>query len=258
MNGINSVQQLTTSVYRKPTHTDQYIHHHSNHHPQIKRAIIATLVRRAKSICSPSNLQSELNHLKTTFITLNGYPRQLVESTIKSTLQPSEQSRPKPEPSPITVNIPYVGPLSHQISRLLKKTASIDTTFTSGRTLKTLLKANGKGCCSITPNPSGCVYQLKCNCGDRYIGETGRPIATRIKEHQTSVKNSDLKSALSEHLIKNPDHTINWQHMEILAVNINYWRKRKLMEAIMIKRSKPELNRDLGVFLPNTWFINKQ
>ncbi|XP_046565935.1 uncharacterized protein LOC124274614 [Haliotis rubra] len=136
----NSNNQLITSVYRKPTHTDQYIQHHSNHHPQIKRAIVSTLARRAKNICSPSNLQQELAHLKSTFI--NGYPRLLVETTTKKTLEHRDQPPTKPEPSPVCINIPYVGSISHHISRLLKKTASIDTTLSSGKTLKSFIKAN--------------------------------------------------------------------------------------------------------------------
>ena len=84
----NSPDQITPSVYRKPTHTDQYIHYHSNHHPQIKRAIVATLTRRAKSICDPAYLPAEINHLKTTFNNLNNYPRQLVERVLSNKYNP--------------------------------------------------------------------------------------------------------------------------------------------------------------------------
>ena len=253
----NSADKITTSVYRKPTHTNQYINYLSNHHPQIKRAIVATLTRRAKSICSPHHLHEELQHLKKTFITLNGYPKKLVENTIKTTLQQRDQRPPKPEPSPVRINIPYQGPISHHISRLLKKTASIDVTFTSEKTLKNLLKANGRGATQNDQNPKGCIYKIKCDCGDIYIGETGRPVETRLKEHKTSIKNSDMKSTLSEHLINKPNHSINWHETEILAVNIHDWRKRKLLEAINIKRINPQLNRDVGVFLPAAWFTNK-
>ncbi|XP_067671782.1 uncharacterized protein [Haliotis asinina] len=82
----NSPNKITFYVYRKPTHTDKYIHYLSNHHPQIKRAIVSTLTRRAKSICDSDHLQTEINHLRTTFINLNGYPKQLVDRTISSTL----------------------------------------------------------------------------------------------------------------------------------------------------------------------------
>ncbi|XP_046562355.1 uncharacterized protein LOC124271301 [Haliotis rubra] len=110
---------LVTSVYRKPSHTDQYINYNSCHHPQIKQAIIATLTRRAKLICHPDNLNSEIDYLKRTFTALNGYPARLVSRTITKTLESSEP-RLKPEPSPIRITIPYVGPVSHQIARLIK------------------------------------------------------------------------------------------------------------------------------------------
>ena len=250
----NSTDKITTSVFRKPTHTDQYIHYLSNHHPQIKRAIVATLTRRANSICDPAKLNAELDHLKRTFITLNAYPRQLVERTMTETLNQQTERPPKSEPSPIRISIPYQGQVSHHISRLLRKTASIDVTFSSGKTLKTILKANGRASGNQTScNPRGCIYQLNCNCGNSYIGETSRPFDIRLKEHKTSVKNADQKSALSEHIIKNPTHTIDWQQTTILATNIHDWRKRKLLEAINIRRLTPEINRDQGVYLPNAW-----
>ncbi|XP_067667512.1 uncharacterized protein [Haliotis asinina] len=248
---------ITFSVYRKPTHTDQYIHYLSNHHLQIKRAVVSTLTRRAKSICDPDHLQTEIDHLRTTFINLNGYPKQLVDRTMSSTLQQQEQRQPKPEPSPIRSNIPFQGHISHHISRLLKKTAGIDVTFKSDKTLKTILKANGR--CTptkTTHKPRDCIYKLMCDCGSSYVGETSRPIDIRLKEHRTSVEKSDLKSALSEHIVNNPSHYIDWQATTIIATNVHDWRRHKLSEAINIKRLAPQMNRDQAVYLPNAWEIN--
>ncbi|XP_054853995.1 uncharacterized protein LOC129342319, partial [Eublepharis macularius] len=42
--------QLGHKVYRKPTHTDRYLHKNSNHHPRQKRGIMKTLVDRARRI----------------------------------------------------------------------------------------------------------------------------------------------------------------------------------------------------------------
>ena len=33
---------------------------------------------------------------------------------------------------------------------------------------------------------TGVIYKIKCKCGDFYIGETGRSLAIRIKEHKVS------------------------------------------------------------------------
>ncbi|XP_067671726.1 uncharacterized protein [Haliotis asinina] len=81
---------LRNSVYRKPTHTDQYIHYNSCHHPHIKQAIIASLTRRAKGLCHPDALNRELDHPGKTFTTLNGYHAQLITATINKTLKDRE------------------------------------------------------------------------------------------------------------------------------------------------------------------------
>ncbi|XP_048252618.1 uncharacterized protein LOC124118953 [Haliotis rufescens] len=73
----------------------------NQHLPFIKQAIIATLTRRAKSICHPDVLSSEMDHLKETFTSLNSYPAYLhpESKTIRRTLKNSD-NRLKPAPSP--------------------------------------------------------------------------------------------------------------------------------------------------------------
>jgi hypothetical protein len=44
---------LGHSVYKKPIHTDLNLHAKSEHHPSKKRAVLSTLVRRAKTLCDP-------------------------------------------------------------------------------------------------------------------------------------------------------------------------------------------------------------
>ena len=53
--------RLTTSVYRKPTHTDQYLAYDS-HHPQlVKRSIVKCLYERAKRLVTKPSVISEEN-----------------------------------------------------------------------------------------------------------------------------------------------------------------------------------------------------
>ena len=56
---------LTTSVYRKPTHTDLYLQWDSNHNLVCKYSVINTLTHRAKAVCSNSKLlEGDLKHLQ--------------------------------------------------------------------------------------------------------------------------------------------------------------------------------------------------
>ena len=55
---------LNTSVYRKPTHMDQYLHWDSLHPISSKYSVVGTLHHRAKTVCSNKQLlQQEEDHL---------------------------------------------------------------------------------------------------------------------------------------------------------------------------------------------------
>ena len=51
------------------------------------------------------------------------------------------------------------------------------------------------------------VYKIDCSCGKSYIGETGRSLQTRLKEHGADIRNERSRtSALAEHSSKTKHH----------------------------------------------------
>ena len=75
-------KQFHTSVFRKPRHTNSYIHYNSNHHPSTKIGTILCLKKRAEHLCKGQSLQRELEYIRTTFIA-NGYPRRTCKKNTK-------------------------------------------------------------------------------------------------------------------------------------------------------------------------------
>ena len=56
---------LSITVYRKPTHTDQYVQWDSHHHLSAKFSVIHTLSHRVQTLCNkPELLQQEGDHLR--------------------------------------------------------------------------------------------------------------------------------------------------------------------------------------------------
>ena len=71
--------QFVTSVFRKPSHSDRYLHFSSDHPLCNKISVIQTLKFRAFAYCSNELLlKAELNHLKQTFLE-NGYPSWMID-----------------------------------------------------------------------------------------------------------------------------------------------------------------------------------
>ena len=78
----------------------------------------------------------------------------------------------------------------------------------------------------------GVVYQINCEeCGQSYIGETGRFFSTRCREHMRDVDDwKPNRSALSMPAISN-EHKIDWVNIKILAQESDYY-KRKFLESL--------------------------
>ena len=99
---------VSTSVYRKPTHTDRYLDFVSHHPIMHKAAVVKTLFSRADTISSCAlKLHEEHAHI----VCALHYPDQFVSHVrSRSSPRPTDDSHTKKR-----VVIPYVGGLSEAI-----------------------------------------------------------------------------------------------------------------------------------------------
>ena len=82
-----------TSVYRKPTHTDQYLAYDSHHPQSVKRGIVKCLYERAKRLVTkPSVISEEKKHLSSVLVS-NGYPSSFLQRLTK-TGKPNNSAEP--------------------------------------------------------------------------------------------------------------------------------------------------------------------
>ncbi len=241
--------QLTTTVYRKPTHTDQYLAYDSHHPQSVKRGVVKCLNDRAtRVVTKQGGKRSEKHHISSALVS-NGYP--------VSFLQRVNKTRPREERQEqgycATAILPFVDGLSQTLRRCLRD-HNIRTVFKSDTTLrKQLVRPKDP----IPPGrQDGVVYKIPCGeCDKVYIGETGRALDTRMKEHDADVKSKNpdkkVKSAVAEHAHKT-GHYPNWKNVECMEKD-QHWYTRKVKEAIQIQLHPNNINRDSGVELPKAW-----
>ena len=90
---------------------------------------------------------------------------------------------------------------------------------------------------SQRPDPTirpGIVYNIKCICGDFYIGETGRSLTTRMKEHKAACRLAAFeRSAVAEHAWQ-AGHEIEWDDVKIQDTATDL-QERKVKESVYIR-----------------------
>ena len=98
----------------------------------------------------------------------------------------------------------------------------------------------------------GAVYEIPCkDCNKVYIGETGRSLAERMKEHKYAVKRHDEKNGVAVHAWT-AQHRVDWSAAKVRTTEEHLW-KREVLEAIYIKRQPVTSNLDCGLQLNPIW-----
>ena len=118
---LNEKREIKTKVYRKPTHTGQYTCFSSNQPLHVKLATIKNLVRRVKFICSDqTSLNEEISYIRKP-MQLNGYPLNVINKTIKDTLQSHNYEHKSKELEPLKMFIPYEKDVAEKLKKEWKQ-----------------------------------------------------------------------------------------------------------------------------------------
>ena len=132
--------RLNSTVYRKPSDTDQYLHWDSHHTITSKYNMIGNLCHRARTICSfPSQLQKEYRHL---FKSLRKckYPNYALN---RAKLKKNKENISKPAPTNSRIPKLYIVVSYHQeLSESFKRTSKrygIEVHLKGGHIIKDLL-----------------------------------------------------------------------------------------------------------------------
>ena len=235
--------EISTSVYRKPTHTNKYLDFTSHHPLEQKISVIKSLFTRARTLSSSLVEQKREEIIVNQDLRLNGYPGHLVKRHREIHLL-NQPEKPTEKNTIASIALPYISGVTENIRRILAG-LDIRVSLYPHLTLRRLL---------MKPKDpvddhlkKGVVYRIGCkDCHQSYIGQSGRSLSHRVQEHRRAVINADFNaSALAEHAWNN-GHRIDWDNASILAQNI-YIYPRLYLESWFIQHQDGIINRESGI-----------
>ena len=211
---------LATIVHYKPTDSHSYLLYSSSHPSHVKDSIPYSQFVRLRRLCSAdSDFNSKYDEMFN-FFSERGYPDSILSKAINRVQNVNRESSLEPSASDNTC--PFINSKTH--IQEPKESYQVNDHFDC-----------------TTSN----IYCITCTlCNKLYIGESGRKLGDRFREHLLDVKNkgSDLSKPLARQ-INLPGHS--HEHMEIygiyLHVGNNETRKRKEQRLIF----------KLGTLAPN-------
>lgn len=252
LNRKNDNEQIETTVYRKKTDSDIYLHWNSFAPLKWKRGTLRTLLLRAHIICSNvTHLEKEIAHIHYVFHDLNGYPWWIIHQETNKirnemsnvTNSATTTSTENDITTECTLMIPYRGDRG---DKLIKSLVNTIKTIDANHKTKLIYTGTKLSSCfnvkdrTVKDHESCLVYKFKCpDCDTSYIGETARRFAERIKDHCGRDHHSHVltHSLTTGHNVTKEDFTILTKSRQM-----NNYYMRTTMESLMIKRDKPKLN----------------
>ena len=253
--GPNNI--LITTVYMKPIHTDQYLHWDSNHFIGAKHSVYNALAHSAKVVSqNQQSLHKEPDHIRKALQachfptwTLNRL-QQKFECKHQINNEPSSMNN---QPSnninnngstynSNNKNFSIVVPYIHELGEELKKTSKnkgIQVHFKGTNTIKTPLMAPKDRDNKL--QKGGIIYKFKCpniNSPEEYIGESGRTLGDRVKEHLRAPSPS-TNTATLQNIQPSPD-------CFIIVHRESQGNTRNIKDTMFTWVNDPSLNRNLG------------
>ena len=201
-------------------------------------------------------MDRELQHIKTALQhcqfpawSLNQWQHKFTQPNQHTTISTNTSNNNNPADNnriKATIVVQYIPNTGEQFKRLCKKN-NIQVHFKGTNTLRTALGNPMDRDPKI--NQTGIIYHYQCphiNCPNAYIGESGRSLGERVKEHFKA------PSPLHHHSTTK-GHQMDPNHFNIMHKEVNS-QSRTIKEAMFIQVQDPTLNRNLGKYqLPHIW-----
>ena len=223
-------EKIKIRWFRKETASDRLLNYHSAHQKSIKQNIVSNMATRIiETSKEPEDQKTDLDKLKTMMMN-SGYPSYEVNKQIEDTMRrindTNTEKKEKKDEFNHVISLPYVdgiGVLKRKLENL-----KIKVYFSYPDKIQSTCSN------SMKPQSKSNIYQITCDCGAVYNGETKVGFQQRISQHRKAIE-KDEETSLSEmvqhHHEKRYQCLFDTENAFIIDSEVNR-HKRRVKEAI--------------------------
>ena len=139
-------------MFRKVTHTDQYLNFQSYQPLQHKLAVVRAFYHRANTITSTEEDKEEENRHITSSLRECGYPKWSIDQALKPKKLSCRRTEPATRLSPQSVAVPYIKGVAEKTQRIFKS-AGVRSYLCPAQKIKQILSR------AKDPISPGCVWR---------------------------------------------------------------------------------------------------
>jgi len=230
-----------------------------------KEGLLIGEIHRVNNTCTKnSDLEKSLKDLTTQFVQ-NGYPSHYVTQNIKQVKENGFKTREKDPNIEIRhyLKLDFTNPrcdkIGKKLTQIVRKATPKFKLVVAFKPIR-LKNAISHRLKNKIPEDekAGLCYQFECSCGEKYIGETLRPLKDRSADHcvPSSVSNvrkhfedcptfvRNFRSHVAEPNKSNTRLFTKFakSHFKVVSSNLKQYRQRTLVESYLIKLNNPKLN----------------
>lgn len=210
---VRSDEKVLTDLYSKPISSDRLLNFKSHHPLHQKIAIVKQCKYKIDNLCSDPFREKNVISLKQK-LRSNNYPDYVINSVFNNAVANNHstnqnQTGEENERSMVKyLKMPYHNVLAPKINNLFH----YPNTKVAYYNLKSNKRFFGNVKDRAPPkDQSNLVYEIDCQCGKTYIGQTMQKLNTRLQQH----RNGTGKTGLTAH-IKETGHTMDFDNVKIL------------------------------------------
>lgn len=190
----------------EPRANKSLLPYHSAHSKLVKRGIVKLCISDALTKSCPHAVQTAFKKQVSRFDAA-GYPQHLIVSVTEDILRKLKSCHrkeghdepPRESEKKKVAVVPYIHGLSHGLKKIANR-VNVRVALSAPHKLVNIAKAttktgvNNLGCHTnhrvpYVPCTERVVYHIPLTCGSSYVGQTGRCLNDRLREHNNNVRN---------------------------------------------------------------------